>query len=144
MSKIAISPAGAAPAIGPYSHAVRLGDLLFCSGQIPIDPANPSGPVPTDVKEQSRIVLENIQRILKSEGLDFRHVVKSTVFLTNLADFQSMNELYSQYFVAPYPPFRSQHFPGEPMSKSRSSPRTARWLLRRDSGIPVGWAAAGS
>lgn len=103
MSKIAISPAGAAPAIGPYSHAVRLGDLLFCSGQIPIDPANPSGPVPTDVKEQSRIVLENIQRILKSEGLDFRHVVKSTVFLTNLADFQSMNELYSQYFVAPYP-----------------------------------------
>lgn len=103
MSKIAISPSGAAPAIGPYSHAVRLGDLLFCSGQIPIDPANPSGAVPTDIKEQTRIVLENIQRILKSEGLDFRHVVKSTVFLTNLADFQSMNELYSQYFVAPFP-----------------------------------------
>jgi 2-iminobutanoate/2-iminopropanoate deaminase len=103
MNKTPIVPSGAAPAIGPYSHAVRSGDLLFCSGQIPIDPANPSGPVPTDIREQTRIVLENIQRILVSQSLDFRHVVKSTVFLTNLGDFQAMNELYAQYFPAPYP-----------------------------------------
>lgn len=103
MNKTPISPAGAAPAIGPYSHAIRVGDFLFCSGQIPIDPANPTAPVPDSIQDQTRIVLENIQRILKSEGLDFRHVVKSTVFLTNLGDFQAMNELYSQYFVAPFP-----------------------------------------
>ncbi len=103
MNKTPISPAGAAPAIGPYSHAIRIGDFLFCSGQIPIDPANPTAPLPTNIQDQTRIVLENIQRILKSESLDFRHVVKSTVFLTSLADFQSMNELYSQYFVAPFP-----------------------------------------
>lgn len=103
MSKTPIVPSGAAPALGPYSHAVRSGDLLFCSGQIPIDPANPSGPVPTDIREQTRIVLENIQRILVSQSLDFRHVIKSTVFLTNLGDFQAMNELYAQYFPAPYP-----------------------------------------
>lgn len=103
MNKTPISPAGAAPAIGPYSHAIRMGDYLFCSGQIPIDPANPTAPVPASIQDQTRIVLENIQRILKSEGLDFRHVVKSTVFLTDLVDFQAMNELYSQYFVAPFP-----------------------------------------
>ena len=103
MNKTPISPAGAAPAIGPYSHAIRIGDFLFCSGQIPIDPSNPSAPVPAAIQDQTRIVLENIQRILKSENLDFRHVVKSTVFLTNLGDFQAMNELYSQYFVAPFP-----------------------------------------
>lgn len=103
MKKIPVLPEGASPPIGPYSHAIRIGDLLFCSGQIPVDPAHPLDPVSSDIKEQTRIVLENIQRILSCQSLTFGHVVKSTVFLTNLADFQSMNELYTQSFPAPYP-----------------------------------------
>lgn len=103
MPKIAVHPPGAAPALGPYTHAIRLGDLLFCSGQVPIDPANPGGGVPDDIQGQTRRVLENVRLILSSQGLDFRHVVKSTVFMTNLAQFQGMNEVYAEYFPAPYP-----------------------------------------
>lgn len=103
MPKEAISPAGAPPALGPYSHAIRVGDLLFCSGQVPIDPAHPGGPVVGDIRAQTRRVLENVRIILASQGLDFRHVVKSTVFLTNLAEFQGMNEVYAENFPAPYP-----------------------------------------
>ena len=102
-SKIAIHPAGAAPALGPYSHAIRVGDFLFCSGQVPIDPTQPGGPVPDGIRDQTRRVLENIKLILTDQGLDFRHVVKSTVFMTNLAEFQGMNELYAEYFPTPYP-----------------------------------------
>lgn len=103
MTKEAISPAGAPPALGPYSHAIHVGDLLFCSGQVPIDPAHPGGPVVGDIRAQTRRVLENVRIILASQGLDFRHVVKSTVFLTNLAEFQGMNEVYAETFPAPYP-----------------------------------------
>lgn len=103
MPKEAISPAGAPPALGPYSHAIRVGDLLFCSGQVPIDPAHPGGPVVGDIRAQTRRVLENVRIILASQGLDFRHVVKSTVFMTNLAEFQGMNEVYAEHFPAPYP-----------------------------------------
>ena len=103
MPKEAISPAGAPPALGPYSHAIRVGDLLFCSGQVPIDPAHPGGPVVGDIRAQTRRVLENIRVLLASQGLDFRHVVKSTVFMTNLAEFQGMNEVYAEVFPAPYP-----------------------------------------
>ncbi|HTH45973.1 MAG TPA: Rid family detoxifying hydrolase [Candidatus Limnocylindria bacterium] len=103
MPKQAIAPAGAPPALGPYSHAIRLGDLLFCSGQVPIDPASPGGPVVGDIRAQTRRVLENVRILLTSQGLDFRHVVKSTVFMTNLAEFQGMNEVYAEFFPAPYP-----------------------------------------
>lgn len=103
MSKLAVNPPEAPPALGPYSHAIRLGDLLFCSGQVPIDPQNPGGPAPADIREQTRRVLENVKVILRSQGLDFRHVVKSTVFMTNLAEFQGMNEVYAGYFPAPHP-----------------------------------------
>lgn len=102
-SKEAVNPAGAVPPLGPYSHAIRTGSLLFCSGQVPIDPAHPSGPVSGDIKAQTRRVLENIRIVLDSQGIDFRHVVKSTVFMTNLAEFQGMNEVYAEYFPAPYP-----------------------------------------
>jgi 2-iminobutanoate/2-iminopropanoate deaminase len=103
MPKQAISPEGAPPALGPYSHAVRIGDLLFCSGQVPIDPAHPGGPVVGDIRAQTRRVLENVKAVLASQGLDFRHVVKSTVFMTDLAQFQGMNEVYSESFTPPYP-----------------------------------------
>src|SRR5512137_2357845 len=92
-SKQVIKPARSAPPVGPYSHAVRIGDLLFCSGQIPLDPA--TGQLEAgDIRAQTRRVLENIRLILEDQGLSFVHVVKSTVFLTNLGDFGAMNEVY--------------------------------------------------
>ena len=103
VSKVAIQPEAAAPPLGPYSHAIRAGDLLFFSGQLPIDPQRAGGAVPEGIRDQTRRVLENVKLILTSEGLDFRSVVKSTVFLTNLAEFQGMNEVYAEYFPTPYP-----------------------------------------
>ncbi|MEY4201434.1 MAG: hypothetical protein RLZZ265_3174 [Verrucomicrobiota bacterium] len=102
MTKTIIKPAKGAPAVGPYNHAVRVGDLLFCAGQIPIDPAT-GQLVPGDIKDQTRRVLENVKCILDDQGLTFANVVKSTVFLTNLADFAGMNEIYSQYFTSDFP-----------------------------------------
>lgn len=84
-------------AVGPYSQAVRSGNLLFCSGQIPINPA--TGKIEaTDVEGQARQVLANIQALLLSQNLDFSHVVKSTVFLQNMADFPKINPIYEQAF----------------------------------------------
>src|SRR5262245_1940874 len=103
MSKIPVNPAGMPPALGPYTHAIRLDDLLFCSGQIPIDPANPGGAAPSDIRAQTRRVLENVKLLLASEGIGFGHVVKTTVFMTNLAEFAGMNEVYAEYFPKPYP-----------------------------------------
>ena len=102
MTKTIIKPAKAAPAVGPYNHAVRVGDLLFCAGQIPLDPAT-GQLVPGDIKDQTRRVLENVKCILDDQGLTFANVAKSTVFLTNLADFAGMNEIYSQYFTSDFP-----------------------------------------
>lgn len=101
-TKTVIRPKKSPPAAGPYNHAVRAGDLLFCAGQIPIDPAS-GNLVAGDIKAQTKQVLENIQAILEDQKLGFDHVVKSTVFLTNLADFAGMNEIYSQYFTADHP-----------------------------------------
>lgn len=102
MTKTIIKPAKAAPAVGPYNHAVRVGDLLFCAGQIPIDPAN-GNLVSGDIKAQSERVLENVKLILEDQKLSFANVVKTTVFLTNLADFGGMNEIYSKYFTTDFP-----------------------------------------
>ena len=102
-AKTILRPAQAAPPVGPYSHGVRVGDLLFCSGQIPLDPTNPSAPITGDIRAQTGRVLENIKIILDDQGLSFRHVAKSTVFLTNLADFAPMNEVYGRYFTADFP-----------------------------------------
>lgn len=101
-AKSIIKPAKSPAAVGPYNHAVRHGDLLFCSGQIPIDPKD-GVLVSGDIKAQTKRVLENIQVILADQGLTFANVVKSTVFLTNLADFAAMNEVYAQYFTENYP-----------------------------------------
>ncbi len=101
-TKAIIKPAGSAPAVGPYNHAVRVGDLLFCAGQIPLDPAT-SNLVAGDIEAQTERVLRNVKAILDDQGLTFANVVKSTVFLTNLADFAGMNKVYSQFFTADFP-----------------------------------------
>lgn len=97
-----IKPAKSAPAVGPYNHAVRAGDLLFCAGQIPLDPAT-GNLVTGDIKAQTARVLDNVKAILDDQHLTFAQVVKSTVFLTNLADFAGMNEVYAKYFTADFP-----------------------------------------
>src|SRR5437867_12974676 len=92
-------------AIGPYSQAVRSGSFLFCSGQIPLDPK--SGEIVSgDIAAQTRRVLDNIAAVLRAEGLTFDNVVKTTIFLTNLDDFQIVNEVYGSYFKQ-NPPARS-------------------------------------
>ena len=100
--KSIIKPAKSPPAVGPYNHAVRVGDLLFCAGQIPIEPAT-GNLIGGDMKAQTRQVLENVKAILEDQKLTFANVVKSTVFMTNLADFAGMNEIYSQYFTQDFP-----------------------------------------
>jgi 2-iminobutanoate/2-iminopropanoate deaminase len=97
-----IKPAKSAPAVGPYNHAVRIGDLLFCAGQIPIDPAT-GNLVTGDIKAQTERVLQNVKAILDDQNLGFANVVKSTVYLTNLAEFAGMNEVYGKYFSADFP-----------------------------------------
>ena len=100
--KIVIKPAKSPPAVGPYNHAVRIGDLLFCAGQIPIDPG--SGNLVTgDIKVQTERVLENVKAILDDQNLGFANVVKSTVFMVNLADFAGMNEVYARDFTENHP-----------------------------------------
>ena len=100
--KIIIKPAKSAPAVGPYNHAVRIENLLFCAGQIPIDPAT-GNLVSGDIKAQADRVLQNVKAILDDQKLTFANVVKSTVFMTNLADFAGMNEVYAKYFTADFP-----------------------------------------
>src|SRR3954454_20417691 len=101
-TKTIIKPAKAAPAVGPYNHAVRIGDLLFCAGQIPLDPAT-GQVVAGDIKAQTERVLENIKVILEDQRLTFANVVKSTVFMTDLTDFAAMNEIYGKYFTSDFP-----------------------------------------
>lgn len=84
-------------AVGPYSQAVRCGGLLFCSGQIPINPA--TGKIEAaDVEGQARQVLGNIKALLTAQNLDMNHVVKATVFLTSMADFPKVNPIYDEAF----------------------------------------------
>ena len=101
-NKQIVKPARSPAAVGPYNHAVRVGHLLFCAGQIPLDPATGSL-VTGDIKAQTGRVLENIQAILEDQDLTLANVVKSTVFLTNLADFAGMNEVYGKYFTTDFP-----------------------------------------
>jgi 2-iminobutanoate/2-iminopropanoate deaminase len=102
MTKTIIKPAGAAPAAGPYNHGVRIGDLLFCAGQIATVPET-GQLLAGDIKAQTQRVLENIKLILKDQGLTTANVVKATVFMTNLAHFAEMNEVYGRFFASDYP-----------------------------------------
>jgi 2-iminobutanoate/2-iminopropanoate deaminase len=101
-TKTIIKPAKSPTAVGPYNHAVRIGDLLFCAGQIPIDPAS-GNLISGDIKVQTERVLENVKAILDDQKLTFANVVKSTVFLTDLANFAAMNEAYGRYFTDNFP-----------------------------------------
>ena len=92
-------------AIGPYSQGMRSGRFLFCSGQIPLDPKS-GEMVSGDITTQARRVMDNIAALLRTEGLTFDHIVKTTIFLTNLGDFQAVNEIYGSYFKND-PPARS-------------------------------------
>jgi 2-iminobutanoate/2-iminopropanoate deaminase len=89
-------------AIGPYSQAVWAGDLLFCSGQIAIDPAT-GEIVPGDAADQARQALLNVKALLEAAGLDLANVVKATVFFKDMNDFQSVNAVYASFFHPPYP-----------------------------------------
>ncbi len=106
--KTAVSTPDAPAAIGPYSQAIRVGDMLFTSGQIPLDPKTGAF-VPGHITEQTTQVLENLKAVLSHAGLDFTHVVKTTVFLKSMGDFAAMNEVYARYFApqGAVPPARS-------------------------------------
>jgi 2-iminobutanoate/2-iminopropanoate deaminase len=104
MKKI-ISTPEAPVAVGPYSQAVRVGSTIYCAGQIPLDPKT-GQIVAGDISAQTRRVLENIKAVLNAEGLTFENIVKTTIFLTDLADFQTVNEIYGSYFKQA-PPARS-------------------------------------
>jgi len=101
-TKIIIKPAKSPAAVGPYNHAVRVGDLLFCAGQIPIEPTT-GNLVTGDIKAQTERALHNLKAILDDQGLTFANVIKSTVFMTNLADFTGMNEVYAKHFTTEFP-----------------------------------------
>jgi 2-iminobutanoate/2-iminopropanoate deaminase len=101
-TKTIIKPKQSPAAIGPYNHAIRVGDLLFCAGQIPIDPAT-GNLVAGEIQAQTERVLLNVRAILVDQGLTFAKVVKTTVFLTSLADFAAMNETYAKFFAADFP-----------------------------------------
>lgn len=89
-------------ALGPYSQAVKANGFIFASGQVPIDPETDKF-VEGGIKEQTRQSLTNAQNILKSAGIDLSHVVKTTVFLSDMDNFAAMNEVYAQFFAQPYP-----------------------------------------
>ena len=102
MSKIAIHTDHAPAAIGPYSQAIQAGNTIYVSGQLPIDPA--TGAFAGDeIKAQTRQSLTNMKNILIEAGTDMSAVVKTTVLLANIADFAAMNEVYAEFFTAPFP-----------------------------------------
>jgi 2-iminobutanoate/2-iminopropanoate deaminase len=98
----AVSTTHAPAAIGPYSQAIRSGNLLFVSGQIPLDPATGSL-VSGGIADQTERVLKNLGAILEAAGVSFDRVVKTTVYLADMSEFGAMNEIYGKYFPAPAP-----------------------------------------
>src|SRR5438874_2612120 len=106
MTKKTISSDHAPKAIGPYSQAIDLGDLVFLSGQIPLDPVSGQIVGAGDIQAQTERVLQNLQAVLQAAEMTLAHVVRTTVFMIDLAEFPKMNEVYGKYF-AQEPPARS-------------------------------------
>lgn len=102
MSNIAINTPNAPAAIGPYSQAIQAGDTIYVSGQLPIDPATGAF-AGEDIKSQTRQSLTNMRNILLEAGTDMSTVVKTTVLLSDIANFAAMNEVYAEFFTAPFP-----------------------------------------
>lgn len=96
-----IATTAAPAAIGPYSQAINAGAFVFCSGQIPLNPA--TGTMPEGIKEQTKQSLANVKALLDEAGLTFDNVIKTTVFLADMSLFTDMNEVYASVFTAPYP-----------------------------------------
>lgn len=102
MTKTVVTAPNAAPVIGPYSPAVRAGGFLFLSGQIPLDPAT-GQLVEGGIRAQTSRVMQNMGELLKAGGADFSHVVRTTIFLSDMNDFAAVNEVYASFFSEPYP-----------------------------------------
>ncbi len=102
MMKKAVATDAAPAAIGPYSQAITQGDLIFCSGQIGIDPGS-GRIVDGGIETETRRVIANLREVLIAAGVTLAHVVKTTVFLVSLADFETVNRIYGEHFEAPYP-----------------------------------------
>lgn len=102
MDKLQIVTTDAPAAIGPYSQAIVSGDMLYASGQIPIDPST-GELVAGDIAEQTHRALKNVGAVLNAAKLDYSDVVKTTVYLTDLNDFAAVNKIYGEYFKQPYP-----------------------------------------
>ena len=102
MKQSIASPLAPKP-VGPYSAALRVGQLLFVSGQVPLDPATGRMVEGADIAVHTRRVLENVGALLEAAGLSYAAVVRSTVFLADMNDFQAMNEVYATFFKEPYP-----------------------------------------
>ena len=102
MTKSAVSAPDAPAAVGPYSHAIRTGQLLFISGQVPIDPAT-GNLIDGDISAQTQRVMNNLDAVLKAGGLSFQHVVRTTIFLADMTDFAAVNAIYGTFFSEPYP-----------------------------------------
>jgi len=115
--KETISTENAPGAIGPYSQAVKTGNMVFCSGQIPIDPATGEF-VSSDVAEQTRQVLKNLSAVLEAAGINLNNVVKTTVFLADMNDFTAMNDVYAEVF--------SENKPARATVQAARLPRDAR------------------
>ena len=105
MTKNIVLTTNAPAPVGPYSQAVWAGDLLYCSGQISIDPKTNELYL-GDIQEQTRIVMENVGAVLKEAGLNYDNIIKTAIFLTDMNDFSKVNEIYAKYFPE-VPPARS-------------------------------------
>lgn len=97
----ALNSTNAPAALGPYSQALVQGDMVFCSGQIPLDPA--TGEMAQGIENQTRQVLKNLTAVLAENEMTLANVIKTTVFLADLNDFAAMNEVYAQFFTQPFP-----------------------------------------
>ncbi len=107
MPKEAISTEHAPQAVGAYSQAIRAGGFLFLSGQIPLDPATGKLVDTDDIQAQTRRVMDNLAAVLQAAGSTLDQVVKATIYLADIADFQAVNAVYASYFSGPAPPARA-------------------------------------
>ena len=101
--KVEIHSTDAPAPVGPYSQAILVGEMLFVSGQIALDAHHPDAPLPHSIEEQTTKVLHNLAAVLKGASMKLDNVVKTTIFLADMADFAAMNAIYSSHFEAPYP-----------------------------------------
>ena len=105
-SKIAIATDRAPAAIGPYSQAIRVGDLLFVSGQLPLDPAAIADPVPDSYGRQTEVALSNLRAVVEASGLGIADIARTTIYVTDLSRFDEVNEAYASFFAGVVPPAR--------------------------------------